>query len=97
MLWYESCLEERLIALEYHAVFDDAVFVQVQPGAICALSPLVAIIQDPFAALIISDCGLHFREKLILYPNVTIGCATDYNLLRLLLRVIVEAAKIVRG
>jgi hypothetical protein len=27
---------------------------------------------------------------------MTIGCATNYNLLRLLLRVVVEAAKIVR-
>jgi hypothetical protein len=85
-----------LIALEYHTVFDDTVFVQVQPGAISALSPLVAIIEDPFPTLIISDSGLHFREKLILYPNVTIGCATNYNLLRLLLRVVIEAAKILR-
>ena len=41
-------MEEGLIALEQHARLDGNLFIQVEPRAVCAALPLIAILKDPF-------------------------------------------------
>lgn len=51
-----SCFKECLIAFEYHSVLDDTVLVEVQPGAVSALTALVPIVEDPLATLVFDAC-----------------------------------------
>jgi hypothetical protein len=76
----DSGLKEGLVALEYHSILDLAILIEVEPGAVRALTGLMSIIEDPFT-LFISDGSLHFRKKLILDANVTIGRPSNHYLL----------------
>ena len=76
--------EECLILLEYHAVSNDLLFVQIVPGTVCALFTVTTIFQDPLAVLVL-DSGLHLWDELVVYADVAIGWATDDELLLLIL------------
>jgi len=77
-------LKEGLVAFKYHAIFDLAVLVQVQPSAVGALTTLAAVIKHP-VTLFISDRCLHFRQEFVLDADVTIR-STTYNHLFVIFR-----------
>ncbi len=72
--------KESLIALEYHAVFDIAVLIEVHPGSVCALTALEAIGENPVAPLAF-DCRLGLAQKLVLDADVAIGSPANHYLL----------------
>lgn len=68
---HEVDYEESLVLLEYHAVLDRLLLVKIIPGTVCALFSVASVLQYPVTVLVF-DCCLHLRNKLIVYSDVAV-------------------------
>lgn len=41
---YDLSLEECLITLEYHSIIDFTIFIEIEPGPVSTLPPLISIL-----------------------------------------------------
>lgn len=63
--------KESLVLLEYHAILDCLLLVQVVPRAVRAFLAIAAVFQYPVTILVFDRC-LHLGDKLIVYSDVAV-------------------------
>ena len=79
-------VKNSLISFESHTIIHLKVIIQVYPCTICTTFTIITIIEPP-VTINVFDMSLSFGKQFIIYPNITIRCPTNNNLLPLIFKI----------